>query len=151
MDHGIRMNGLLQDMIFNEGGLAGLSGGSPNESAVDGLLVLGEMGDAGESGGSGAFLGDSYEVLMNGGLGLFIVRIESLSSSEISVIIDWSEYAFRIDDTPVSSEEVDNRIVLVSEAKELDIDIVVDIVDIVRSEAALESPSEDGANPISCL
>jgi hypothetical protein len=117
---GNKINGLLQDLILCDGGLAGLSGGSPAESELDCLLVLGEVGEVGESGGSGACLGDSYE------------------------------YAFNIDDTPVSSEEVDSRMVLVSEASELFVDIV-DIVDMLRSETALDSPSEDAAIPISCL
>jgi hypothetical protein len=147
---GNKINGLLQDLILCDGGLAGLSGGSPAESELDCLLVLGEVGEVGESGGSGACLGDSYDVLMNGGLGLFIVLIESLSSSVIPVEIDRFEYAFNIDDTPVSSEEVDSRMVLVSEASELFVDIV-DIVDMLRSETALDSPSEDAAIPISCL
>jgi hypothetical protein len=76
---------LLHDLNFCDRGLVGVGGGSAAELDVDGLAVLGEVG---ESGGIGAFLGDSYDVLMSSGLGRFIVRIESPSSSEISVNVD---------------------------------------------------------------
>jgi hypothetical protein len=76
---------LLQDLNFCDRGLVGVGGGSAPELDVDGLAVLGEVG---ESGGIGAFLGDSYDVLMSSGLGRFIVRIESPSSSESSVNVD---------------------------------------------------------------
>jgi hypothetical protein len=108
---------------------------------------VGEVGEVGELGGIGAFLGDSYDVLMKGGVGRSIVRIESPSSSEISDSAERSEYEFSMEDIAVLSEAVDIRIVSVSEVVEL----IEDMVDIVRSEAALESPSEDAARPISCL
>ena len=103
------------------------------------------MGEIGEFGGIGAFLGDSYDVLMNGGVGPFIVLIESPSSSDISDSGARSEYELIIEVIPVASEAVDIRIVSASELSEL-------IVDIVRSDAALEeTPSEDVAIPISYL
>jgi hypothetical protein len=137
---------LLQDLTFceDEFSLDGLGGVSIVEWDVMGLGVRGEVG---ELGGIGAFLGDSYDVLMKDGLGLSIVRIESPSSSETSDSAERLEYEFSIEDIAVLSEAVDIRIVSVSEVVEL----IVDMVDIVRSEAALESPSEDAATPISCL
>jgi hypothetical protein len=137
------MNGLLQDLILCcEVGLVGLCGGLMAEPDVTGRGLLGEVG---ELGGIGALLGDSYVfVLMCGGVGLSIVRMESASESETPDRVARSEYESSIDVMPVTSDEVDIRIVSVSESVEL-------IVDIVRSEAALESPSEDGANAISCL
>jgi hypothetical protein len=140
--HGNRRNGLLQDLTLgdDELGLVGLSGGS-----IWDVGNLGLLGEVGELGGIGAFLGDSYDVLMNGGVGPSIVLIESPSFSEISDNVDRSEYELMIDVIPVASEAVDIRIVSVSEVAEL-------IVDIVRSEAALEdTPSDDVAIPISYL
>jgi hypothetical protein len=81
---------------------------------------------------------------MFGGVDFLIVRIESPSSSEIPDNVERSEYAFSTEDARFLSEEVDSRIVSVSDPEEL-------IVDIVRSEAALDSPSDEGAKPISCL
>lgn len=54
-----------------------------------GCEVRGEVG--GLLGGIGAFLGDSYDVLMYGGVGCSIVLIEALSSSSIPANVAWSE------------------------------------------------------------
>lgn len=136
------MNGLLQDLILCcEVGLVGLWGGLIAELDIMGRGLL---GDVGEPGGIGAFLGDWKDVLMNGGSGPSIVRMEAASDSDMSDSVARSEYESSIDVKPVASDEVDIRIVSVSESVEL-------MVDIVRSEAALESPSEEGANAMSCL
>jgi hypothetical protein len=120
----------------------GLSGGS---AAVGDDGTLGVLGEVGDCGGIGAFLGDSYDVLMNDGLGRPVLRSESLSSSDISDKVERSEYELIKVDIPVLSEAVDMRIVSVSDAVEL-------IVDMVRSEAALEDiPSEDATTPTSYL
>ena len=76
-----------------------------DELGLDGLLerantgVVGDRGDCGdrgevgEPGGMGAFLGDSYDAWICGGVGLdgSIVRIEAPSSSSISYNVVRSE------------------------------------------------------------
>jgi hypothetical protein len=87
---GSRRNGLLQDFtLFDEVlGLDGLGGESGVVWDVEGLENRGEVG---EFGGKGALLGDSYDVLINGGVGPSNVRIESPSSSEIPDNVERSE------------------------------------------------------------
>jgi hypothetical protein len=126
----------------DEDGRVGLSGGS---AVVGDDGILGVLGEVGDCGGIGAFLGDSYDVLIKDGLERPVLRIESLSSPDNSDNVERSEYELISVDIPVLSEAVDMRIVSVSDAVEL-------IVDIVRSEAALEDiPSEDAARPMSYL
>jgi hypothetical protein len=72
-------------------GLDGLGGESGVVWDVEGLENRGEVGEVGEFGGKGALLGDSYDVLINGGVGPSNVRIESPSSSEIPDNVERSE------------------------------------------------------------
>tara|TARA_R110002003_G_scaffold111_17_gene9528 strand:- start:3302 stop:3742 length:441 start_codon:yes stop_codon:yes gene_type:complete len=146
----MRRNGLLQGFTFcdRESALEGLVGRSALVGDDGGLMNRGEVGEVGELGGIGAFLGDSYAVLTYGGVGPSTVRIEApSSSSSLSPKGDRSEYEFRIEDTLVVLEEVDSRMVSVSDAKELVVELIVDIV---RSDAALDAES-DVAKPMSCL
>jgi hypothetical protein len=143
---GSRRNGLLllQPFTLSEEELGRDDGLDGFVKKVDDVGDRGEVGDVGELGGMGAFLGDSYEVLTDGGVDCSIVRIDALSSSSIPYNVVRSEYEFRIEFTRV----ILLRIVSASELLEL-------IVDIVRSDAILEalveSEYEDAAMPMSCL
>lgn len=151
--HGYKRNGLAQGLNLpaDDVGLDGLLDRAPanvgDVGDLRGPFEVGEIGEVGDAGGIGAFLGDSYDVLMNGGVACSTVRIEALSSSSIpDKVVRSEEYGFSIELTRVK-DVVDDRIVSVS-LPEL-------IVDIVRSDAILEALSEpdvdEGAIPMSCL
>ena len=128
---GNKRNGLLllhAFTLFDELGLDIVLVGSAKEFE-DG--DSGDVGEVGALGGMGAFLGDSYDVLTNGGVDCSIVRIDALSSSSIPDNVILSEYEFKIEFTRV----IPDRIVSASELLEL-------MVDIVRSDAILEALSE---------
>lgn len=75
-------NGLLHDLTFcaEDVGLEGLEGRTEKVGEVGDRIARGDVG--GLTGGIGALLGASYDVLMNGGGGgCSTVWIEALSSS----------------------------------------------------------------------
>ena len=128
---GNKRNGLLllhAFTFFDELGLDNVIVGSAKKFEVG---DRGDVGEVGALGGMGAFLGDSYDVLTNGGVDCSIVRIDALSSSSIPDNVILSEYEFKIEFTRV----IPDRIVSASELLEL-------MVDIVRSDAILEALSE---------
>lgn len=90
---GSRRNGLVHGLNFcaEEFGLEGLNGRAMDVGDTGDVGDLGSPGEVGEPGGIGAFLGDSYDVLMNGGVGCSNVRIEALSSSSIPESVIRSE------------------------------------------------------------
>jgi hypothetical protein len=128
----------------------GLQGGSEK------LGDDGHFGDEGERGGlNGAVLGAaSYDSSMYDIASCLVVRIDASSSSEMPESVVRSEYELDIDPTLVK-DDAEKRIVSASEPEaELTVDMV-DIVDMVRSDAMLDRRSEpefdDAVSPISCL
>lgn len=122
----MRKNGPFQDFFWLELCLDGLDGRSPERGDVGVRVAVGEAGGLINGGSRGVGL---YDV----GSGGSTVRIDALSSSEIPARVIRSEYALTIEFTR-EIDEVDSRMVSVSDA-EL-------IVDIVRSDAMLEARSE---------